>query len=75
MKTQATEELFDVVIFEIATRKIDTVIGHSMRKWDGKGTGRNTAELRQQTGRERVNERYDVEIVESEKYKAGDVLP
>lgn len=73
--TQTKEELFDVVIFEIATRKIDSVIGTNMRRWDGSGSGRNTAELRQQTGQERVNDRYDVEIVDAGKYAVGSILP
>ncbi len=73
--TQTTEELFHVVIFEIATRKIDSVIGTNMKLWDGTGSGRNTAELRQQTGQERVNDRYAVEIVDAGKYAVGSILP
>ena len=66
---------FDVVIYEKATRRIDSIIGTNMRRYDGKGKGRNTAELRQQTGRERVNDNYDVKIVPAGKYQKGDVLP
>jgi sulfite reductase alpha subunit-like flavoprotein len=68
------EELFDVVIFERATRRVDSVIGERMPKWNGRGTGRNTAELRQQTGMERVNHAYGVEIVPAGKYKKGDII-
>ena len=64
-----TETLFDVVIYEIATRKIDAIIGKDMRMWDGEGSGRNTADLRKQTGQERVNDRFDVAIVPAGKYK------
>lgn len=70
-----TEQLYDVVIFEKATRKIGAVIGTNMRSWDGTGSGRNTAELRMQTGQERINDRYECEMVEAGKYKKGDVLP
>jgi hypothetical protein len=70
-----TEELFDVVIYEIATRRIDAVIGENMRRWDGSGSGRNTAELRQHTGMERINDRYDVKIVEAGKFQKGAILP
>ena len=69
------EQKYDVVIYAIATGKIDAVIGKDMKRWDGEGSGRNTAELRQQTGQERVNDRYDVEIIEAGKYEKGDVLP
>lgn len=67
--------LYDVVIFEIASRKVDAVIGERLRRWDGSGRGYNTAELRQQTGRERVNERYDAKIVPAGKFQKGDTLP
>lgn len=72
--------LYDVVIYEIATRRIDAVIGVDMRGWDGNGSGRGTAELRQQTGRERVNDRYEVAIVPAKDFRTaylrvGEVLP
>jgi len=67
--------LWDVVIFEKATRKIDAIIGKLMRRWDGTGSGRNTADLRLQTGQERINDHFDVKIVKTNKWKKGDVLP
>lgn len=70
-----TEKLYDVVIYEKDTRKIDAIIGRDMKSWDGTGSGRNTAELRVQTGQERINEYYDCEMVEAGKYEKGDVLP
>lgn len=73
--TTQTKELYDVVIYEKATRKIDAVIGTKMKSWDGNGGGRNTAELRMQTGQEQINERYDCIMVEAGKYQKGDVLP
>lgn len=66
---------YDVVIYEKSTRKIDAIIGRDMRSFDGTGSGRNTAELRMQTGQERINEHYDVAMVPVGKYKKGDVLP
>jgi hypothetical protein len=69
-----TNERYDVVIYEKTTRKIDAVIGQNMRSWDGNGSGRNTAELRVQTGQERINDRYQCEMVAAGKYHKGDVL-
>ena len=69
MSKPKAEPLFDVVIYEIATRKIDAIIGTDMKLWDGTGTGRNTADLRKQTGQERVNDRFGVAIVPAGKYK------
>lgn len=69
-----SEPLYDVVIYEKATGKIDAIIGTNMRRWDGTGTGRNTAELRVQTGEERINENYGCKMVVAGKYQKGDVL-
>jgi len=69
------EQRYDVVIYEKATRKIDAIIGKNMKSWDGTGNGRNTAELRIQTGLERINDRYECVMVEAGKYQKGDVLP
>ena len=74
MKTQ-TEELYDVVIYKKATRKIESIIGTDMKSWDGNGCGRNTAELRVQTGQKHINDRYECEMVQAGKYHKGDVLP
>lgn len=74
MKTK-TEELFDVVIYEKATRRIDTIAGTNMKRWDGSGHPRNTVELREQTCQERINDNYDVEVVEAGRFHEGDVLP
>lgn len=74
MKKTAPEALWDVVIYEIASRKVDAVIGKNMRLWDGTGTGRNTADLRKQTGEERINDRYAVAIVPAGRYGKGDIL-
>ena len=73
--TLQTEELYDVVIYEKATRKIDAIIGTNMKIWDGNGSSRNTAELRVQTGKERINEHYGCEMFPAGKYQKGDVLP
>ncbi len=70
-----TEELYDVVIYEKATRNVDAIIGTGMKSWDGRGSGRGSAELRVQTGQERINDRYECEMVTAGKYKKGDTLP
>lgn len=66
---------YDVVIYEKTTRRIDAIIGKGMKSWDGSGSGRNTAELRVQTGQERINERYACEMVEAGKCMEGGVMP
>ena len=70
-----TEERFDVVIYEKATRKIEVVVGTSLRKWDGTGTGRHTAESFERIARGRINEEFSVKIVTAGKHKEGDILP
>ena len=45
------------------------MIGKDMLLHDGEGSGRNTADLRKQTGQERVNDRFDVAIVPAGKYQ------
>lgn len=72
---ETVEQLYDVVIYAIATRKVESIIGENMRSFDGVGSGRNTAELRVQTGQERINENYGCEMVPAGRYKKGDVLP
>lgn len=67
-------ESFDVVIYEIETRRVVAVIGEAMRRHDGTGSERNTAEYRQQTGRLRVNDRFDVAIVPAGRYAEGGTL-
>ena len=54
---------YDVFIVEIATRKIDSIIGEDMDSVLDRSekSGRNTAELRVQTGNERVNDRLALE--------------
>lgn len=70
-----TEQLHDVVIYEIATRTIDAVIGRNMKSWDGNGSGRGTAEMRVQTGQERINDRFDCVMVAAGTLQRGDTLP
>ena len=73
METQI-EELYDVVIYEKSTLKIDAIIGKDMKSWDGSSNGRNTAELRVQTGQERINDKFECEMVAAGKYQKGDIL-
>ncbi len=70
-----TEDRYDVIVYENATKTVVSIIGKNMPLWDGVGTGRNTADLRLQTGWERVDPlRFTCEIVKSDKYKVGDVF-
>lgn len=73
MAEQAYEG-FDVVVYEYATGRISAIIGENMRRWDGEGSGRNTAEYRAQTGAGRCNDAYGTAIVPTGKYKEGDVM-
>ena len=69
--TTQTEQLYDVVIYEIATRKIDTIAGKDLRR----DSGHYNAERRLDTVLPRLNNRYNAEVVEAGKYQKGDVLP
>lgn len=74
MNTQTdlkSHPLFDVVIYEIATRKVDTITGKDLRM----RKGHYNAERRLETTEGRLNDRYDAEIVPAGKFKAGDILP
>jgi hypothetical protein len=74
MVVAAMNETFDVVIYRKDTMQVDSVIGSNMRRHDGNGNGRNTAELRRATGIERVNEYYDAAIVPAGKYVKSSIL-
>lgn len=79
MKTTTPDQVqkYDVVIYKLDTMEVDTVIGTDMESVNSKGmggNGRNTAELRRQTGRERINEHYDCAIVDAGKFAKGSTL-
>ncbi len=64
------KKLWDVVIYEIATGKIDTIAGKDMVK-----TGSfHTVEKRINTLLPRLNEQYSVKALPAGKYKVGDVI-
>jgi len=69
--TTESEQLYDVVIYEIATHKIETVVGKDMHR----EKGHFNAERRLETVLPRLNDRYNAEIVEAGKFGQGDVLP
>ena len=56
-------ELFDVVVFHRETKAVWSIVGHNLRGHDGTSSGRGTAEMRQRTMQERMNDRYDCLIV------------
>ena len=58
-----SEPLFDVVVFHRETKAVWSIVGRNLRGHDGTGSGRGTAEMRQQTMQERMNDRYDCLIV------------
>jgi hypothetical protein len=68
--TAKAEQLFDVVVYEIATRQIESLVGESMR-WN---KGHYNAQKRLETVIPRLNDRYAVSIVPAGKYKVGDVM-
>ena len=64
---------FDVVVYEMRSRKVESVIGKNMPRSKGSF---HTAEKRLDTAFSRINlERYSACIVEAGKYSVGDVLP
>lgn len=66
-----TKELFDVVIYELATRKIDTIAGTNLPE----SGSFHTVDKRMETVWLRLNDAYSVRAVEAGKYKKGDILP
>ena len=62
------KKLFDVVIYEVETRKITNIVGRSLEK----DTGHYNAERRLDTVLPRLNDQHSVAIVPADKYKVGD---
>lgn len=71
MNTQQAEKRYDVVIYEIESRKIDTIAGTNLEE-----SGRhNSVESRLEVVLPRLNDRYSAMEVEAGRYKKGDLLP
>ncbi len=67
-----SEPTFDVVIYEMSTRKVESIIGKSMKR---EGTY-YSAERRVDTAFSRINlDRYSACMVEAGRFAIGDVLP
>jgi len=66
-----TKQLYDVVIYEIATRKISAIVGRNLKE----SGHSHSVESRLEVVLPRLNEHYDAIEVEPGKYKKGDVLP
>lgn len=64
------EPLYDVVVYERKTNKVDAVVGNNMQ-YSG---GYHNAEQRLMTINSRMNERYSASIVPAGRYKKGDIL-
>ena len=67
-----SSELFDVVIVDMQTRIVESIVGKNMRRTQGF----HNAEKRLETAFGRINlDRYTADIVPAGQYKQGDVLP
>lgn len=65
-------EFFDVVIFDMESRKVESIAGTNLRR-DG---GTYNAERRLETALGRINlDRYSAEIVPTGVYAVGSILP
>lgn len=67
--TTKTEQLFDIVIYEIATGIISSFGGKAMRR----DTGFHNAEKRLDTVHSRISDDFSAAIVEAGEYRIGDV--
>ncbi len=65
-----SEKRWDVVIYEIGTRKIESIAGKDMKR----DTGFTNAEKRMETVLLRINTSYSCRIVPAGKYQKGDEL-
>jgi len=65
-----TEQLYDVVIFEIATKKVTSIVGVGMQLDEG----HYNAQKRIETVLPRLNDNFDVSAVPAGKYNVGDVI-
>ena len=70
MTANSPEQLYDVVVFEVASRKVDHIAGRNLTD-----KGFHTVDRRLQTVAGRLNDNYDVEAVPAGRYKPGDILP
>ena len=64
-----SDKLYDVIIYEYATGKVESVPGKSMRMHKGY----HNAEKRLDTVLSRINDAYSAAIVDEGKYKKGDI--
>jgi hypothetical protein len=70
MKTSTNTKRFDVVIYNIESRKIVAIIGRDLPRSEGF----HNAEKRLETAFQRINDDYSAAIVKSKKYNEGDTL-
>ena len=67
-----SDKRFDVVIFDMDTREVQSVIGKNLRR-DG---GTHNAERRLETAFTRINlDKFSAEIVPAGKFPEGSILP
>jgi hypothetical protein len=65
--SQSTAPLFDVVVYEVATSKVESIVGSKLRR----NGGRPNAEFRLDTILGRLNERFTAAIVPTGRYSTG----
>lgn len=70
-KVAAVETRYDVVIYEIASSKVYSVIGTNMSR----NAGFHNAERRRETVISSIDDGYGVRIVPAGRFAKGDVLP
>lgn len=68
--TETATEKWDVVIFEIKTRTVESMAGEDMKL----DTGHHNAQRRYETVSPRLNDHYSPAIVPAGKYQKGSII-
>lgn len=69
------EPRFDVVIYEVTTRKVTNVVGTDLLSESSPGHGFHTVEKRLDTVAARLNDHFDVKAVSAGTVKVDSILP
>jgi uncharacterized protein YijF (DUF1287 family) len=70
LKKKARPQLYDVVVYDVSTRLIETFVGRDLPMQ----TGLLSAVRRRDTWQRRVNDKFAVAVVVADKYKSGEIL-
>jgi hypothetical protein len=68
--SEQPEQLFDVIVYEIDSGKVESIVGEAMRR----DTGYYNAEKRLDTVSERLNDLYSAAIVDAGTLQVGDTF-